>query len=843
MARRSLVFLSCLGLALIALVPLGPAAQAAPGDPFPSGPGLVFVAQGNAPGDPTTLYTAEQGTGEITFTRQGTVTTGYNAMGYRAADGYLYAINNNDGLVRIGQGGALTALGQVGLTHSTYNYNQGTFGAGATADTLYVRLATSDRNLYAVDVNTRTTTRIALSANVPNLSDFVWLDGYLWGVYGEGNRLYRIDPNTGDVLSVAGAGLPQNPYGAQWVYGNGNIGVSNNVTGTVYQLQLNNPSSDNPSLTLISSTKGPSNTQNDGASYAGARADLGIVKDGPATWTADEELTYTLRVHNYGDGDSSGYIVTDDLPSKLVDPQTSTPGCAISGTGADAVVRCTAAALAAGDDGPAITITGRAPAQAGTDCAGDGITNTAHVLGNEADPTQTNNTATSTACPSGTTPPSFAVSKTADPSTPDHAKPGDRVTYTITVTNTGGSAYTESSPASFTDRLNNVVDDATVDADSITGGASLSDRNITWSGPLDVGATHTVTYQVVVDDPDTGDHILRNGLVPGGTGSCASDGACEVETPIADFTVAKTATPDSVRGGDTVTYSLRVVNTGAVPLGSGGGSVDPADAVVQDSLAKVLPYADYNNDADHGGTLSGDTLTWHPRLAVGAETTLTYSVTVHDDVDASAVLTNVATPNDYGRCPSDDACTTHTPVRAYTVSKAASPSTARPGQKVKYTVTVTNSGGADYTTDDPASFTDDLSDVLDDAKYNGDASGGATVSDDTLSWSGALAAGASKKITYSVTVSDPDRGDRRLTNVVVAGGDGGSCVSDKDCTTTVKVVKKVPGPGTHPPSHAAGGAPILAVTGASGLMTLTVLALLLVAAGGLLTWWGRPGRR
>ncbi|GAB3433575.1 hypothetical protein GCM10027569_83600 [Flindersiella endophytica] len=95
-------------------------------------------------------------------------------------------------------------VGQVGLTDSTFNYNQGTFGAGDTADTLYVRLATSDRNLYAVDVNTRTTTRIALTANVPNISDMVWASGYLWGVYGEGNRLYRINPANAVVPRGAG---------------------------------------------------------------------------------------------------------------------------------------------------------------------------------------------------------------------------------------------------------------------------------------------------------------------------------------------------------------------------------------------------------------------------------------------------------------------------------------------------------------------------------------------------------------------------------------------------------------------------------------------------------------
>ncbi|HEY1176146.1 MAG TPA: DUF11 domain-containing protein, partial [Phytomonospora sp.] len=496
MVRRIAVFVNCLALTLISLIAAGPRAEAAPGDPFPPGVGLVFVAQGQTIGTPTTLYTAEQGAGEITFVREGTAAISYNAMGFHEASGYLYAINSNDGLVRIGQGGFTQGFGQEGLPTSDDNYNQGTFGQGATSDILYVRRAANDRNLYAIDVVNRTSRRIALSAAVPNVSDLTWAGGYLWGVYGEGNRLYRIDPATGDVLSVATPALPKNPYGAQWLYGNGNLGISNNVTGTVYQLQLNDPASDNPSLTIVSSTKGPANSQNDGASYLGENVDLGIVKDGPATWEPGETLTYTLTVHNHGPGDSSGYIVTDDLPAALVDPATTTPGCEISGTGADAIITCTGPALPAGQDGPPITITGQAPATAGTDCATDGITNTARVLGNESDPTLTNNLNTTTACPQGTAQPSFTVSKTASPSAPDHVKPGDVVTYTVTVVNTGTEAYTADSPASFTDNLANVLDDATIVTDSVTGGGQYRDGTIVWSGPLDVGATRVVTYKI-----------------------------------------------------------------------------------------------------------------------------------------------------------------------------------------------------------------------------------------------------------------------------------------------------------------------------------------------------------
>ncbi|MDU7718473.1 MAG: hypothetical protein E7J90_09620 [Cutibacterium avidum] len=104
---------------------------------------------------------------------------------------------------------------------------------------------------------------------------------------------------------------------------------------------------------------------------------------------------------------------------------------------------------------------------------------------------------------------------------------------------------------------------------------------------------------------------------------------------------------------------------------------------------------------------------------------------------------------------------------------------------LKYTLTVKNTGKGDYTADWPATFTDDLSQVTDDATYNKDVTGGATVDGNKLSWKGALAQGETKVITYSFTLNNPIKGDKRLTNVVTPTGPGGSC--DTVCTTTATV--------------------------------------------------------
>ena len=97
---------------------------------------------------------------------------------------------------------------------------------------------------------------------------------------------------------------------------------------------------------------------------------------------------------------------------------------------------------------------------------------------------------------------------------------------------------------------------------------------------------------------------------------------------------------------------------------------------------------------------------------------------------------------------------------ALTISLAADTATAAPGGTVHYTITATNLGSVAYT---GATFTDVLSDVLDDASYDNNAAataGSASFTSPNLTWTGNLAAGAIATITFSVTVKNPDTGTR-----------------------------------------------------------------------------------
>ena len=98
-----------------------------------------------------------------------------------------------------------------------------------------------------------------------------------------------------------------------------------------------------------------------------------------------------------------------------------------------------------------------------------------------------------------------------------------------------------------------------------------------------------------------------------------------------------------------------------------------------------------------------------------------------------------------------------------------------PGQVVTYTVTMTDTGQTPYT---GAAVSDSLAAMLDDAGYNGDAAatvGAVSYASPVLTWTGDLAVGASATITYTVTVNNPDTGDKLLVTTVTSAAPGSSC--------------------------------------------------------------------
>jgi uncharacterized repeat protein (TIGR01451 family) len=446
------------------------------------------------------------------------------------------------------------------------------------------------------------------------------------------------------------------------------------------------------------------------------------------------------------------------------------------------------------------------------------------------------------------------VAKTVDNRQVD---PGATLTYTITVTNIGTVDYTGTNPASFTDDLTQVLDDADYNGDAAasTGTVTYSAPTLSWHGDLAAGASATVRYTVTVHDPDTGDRVLTN-VVVGGT-NCppgSPDPACRTVVPSPHLTVTKAADQTPVVPGDTVTYTIRMTNDGAVAFTADS----PADAT--DDLSQVLDDAVYRNDATAtAGTVSyaEPVLHWSGALAIGASVTITYSVTVNRPDDADHRLANrVVAPHSNCRAASTDpVCAALVLVRDLSLVKTADRSVAAPGDRVTYTIVASNTGQADYTDAEPATFDDDLTGVLDDAAYSNDATataGALSYVAPILTWTGPLAVGATARITYTVVVGRPPDGDLILTNVVIgppytrcAAGSG-----DPACTVTVPVPVPPPGGVTPPPGGVTpppGGVTpppggTLPATGVN-VTPLGLSAVLLITLGALLTGLGARRRR
>ena len=345
-----------------------------------------------------------------------------------------------------------------------------------------------------------------------------------------------------------------------------------------------------------------------------------------------------------------------------------------------------------------------------------------------------------------------------------------------------------------------MLDDATYNnnASATAGSVSFASPNLTWTGNLAVGATATITFSVTVNNPDTGNKILASTVTSTTGGSnCAAgstDPACTVSIPVAVLTIAATASASTATPGTTVNYTITVTNSGQVAYPGAG---------LTDALAGVLDDAAYNLDATAtAGSVSfaSPNLTWTGSLAAGATATITFSVTVNDPDTGNKVLSSTITSTSAGsNCASgstDSRCATSVSVLVpgLTMVTSANAGSATPGSVVGYTVTVTNSGQTPHT---GASFTDSLAGLLDDATYNNDASataGSVSFASPNLTWTGTLAAGASATVTFSVTVNNPDTGDKVLVNTVTSAAAGSNCPAggtDPRCSSTIQVL--VPG--------------------------------------------------
>ncbi|MFG2911463.1 hypothetical protein ACGF0D_01030 [Kitasatospora sp. NPDC048298] len=268
--------------------------------------------------------------------------------------------------------------------------------------------------------------------------------------------------------------------------------------------------------------------------------------------------------------------------------------------------------------------------------------------------------------------------------------------------------------------------------------------------------------------------------------------------------------PGTVDPGAEITYTFTVANRH-----KDGGTAD-LDTATGVTLTDALPAGtSYVDGSGPGCTANGRNVTCAAAdLAPGAETTVSFRARVDAGLAPGTKLDNTSSLAYRGAQTGRDQQRTSNTVRntvsehaGYRLAKTADKAQALPGDTVKYQVDITNTGNAPIT---GLNVTDDLSAVLDDATYNGDAtatSGKVSYTQPVLGWTGDLPVGGSARVTYTVKVKDPAAGDHTLRNTVVSDRPGGNCPAGPaagECTATVTVTTSTPSPTSSPSATATG---------------------------------------
>ena len=407
-------------------------------------------------------------------------------------------------------------------------------------------------------------------------------------------------------------------------------------------------------------------------------------------------VTYEVTVTNVAtsSGDARGFTVTDTLPAglTLVGGSFDANGTGVVLNAVGQVLTFTGVPL---DIGQAVTF--RFVATVGQTAAAT-LTNTATVApfsnGTVADVDLVagNNQDSETINPTRQI--DLVVAKDDGIANGAFATPGNAITYSITVTNTGISGAVNV----------NVVDTlpAGVVATSITvGGNQVIDNNpdagilsfVLPSVPTGAGNAVTVLVTANIGAAVTGAITNSVTISGGGVGDPVAGNTATVITnlqPAVDARITKTGPATAIPGGPAITYTLQVANDGPSVA---------TNAVVTDTLPAGLTL----QSITIGGTAVNNTGTGNnlqftiPQLLVGNANALTYTITAIVAPSATAQLSNTATITATGDTdPTDNTSTAVvtnlTPNADIGVTKTVSAANAAPGTQLTYTILVTNSG-------------------------------------------------------------------------------------------------------------------------------------------------------
>jgi uncharacterized repeat protein (TIGR01451 family) len=264
-----------------------------------------------------------------------------------------------------------------------------------------------------------------------------------------------------------------------------------------------------------------------------------------------------------------------------------------------------------------------------------------------------------------------------------------QVTYTLTATNNGPSAMPN---AIVTDDIQAHLELVSINPGGPTCGFTGStDAGGTVScnlGTLAKGQTKTISIVVSPQEQGTYSNVAK--IVPDSTAGAPIDIDLTNNTSAtvtflanaADLSIAKTASPDVVGVGQTLTYTVVVTNN---------GPGDASGVVVKDPLPTALSFATASSTA--GSCTGTQTITCNVGDLANTGTAV---ITIRATPTAPGTVTNTAsvtsTSSDLNDANNSDSVTNRVIAADLSITKVGSPNPVALGIPITYTIKVKNNG-------------------------------------------------------------------------------------------------------------------------------------------------------
>jgi uncharacterized repeat protein (TIGR01451 family) len=515
---------------------------------------------------------------------------------------------------------------------------------------------------------------------------------------------------SGNVISATIATLPANSSVTITINGT----ISGSATGSI---------SNTATLTLPTGTLDPNIANNSSSTNTtlSPTADLQVTKVKllpSGNLIPGQAVRYQIDLVNNGPSNANGITLTDALPSGLAsmswsctasglaDCDTAAIGTNATGTGAIAL---NAISLNSGATNKISIVVDGIVANTATNT----VSNTVSVTppSGTTDPNPANNAATATA------PVTLTADVNALKTGPSTINAGQVITYQVKITNAGpssadGASFIDNVPAGITGV------NASCNQALATNGAicptivSVSGNSVNAAVPT-LPATGTITFTITGTVSGTAPNTLLNTATVSLPANIVdptpanNSSASTTVVPVADLGVSKVG-PSAINGGGSISYSIRVTNTGPSPV---------ANALLTDNIPTSINALVITCAGETGGAVCPSSISQArnmsvaiPSLPSGSGVTFTVAGVV--DLAATGTIVNQATiappvgtidPNSANDSSTEQ--TVISPTVNIGIVKSGS-ATALAGGPITYTLTISNAAG--FAAADDATFLDNV---------------------------------------------------------------------------------------------------------------------------------------